>query len=42
MKFMEYAMKQKVKGGQGPRGSSQNFRIFFIIGTILLKFSHNM
>ena len=25
-----------------PRGSSQNFGIFFIIGPILLKFSHNM
>ena len=24
------------------RGSSQNFGIFFIIGPILLKFSHNM
>ena len=24
------------------RGLSQNFEIFFIIGPILLKFSHNM
>ena len=24
------------------RGSSENFGIFFIIGSILLKFSHNM
>ena len=30
------------KLGPELRGSSQNFGIFFIIGPILLKFSHNM
>ena len=30
------------KAGVMLRGSSQNFGIFFIIGPILLKFSHNM
>ena len=45
MKKQLLLVMQKVKIGDADavlRGSDQNFGILFIIGPILLKFSHNM